>query len=176
MKCFWRGKLIIVSLVSLLDLIWEKCGQLMFLQTIDMYTIVLLSITLTRSHVISLSQYIQASISVRWRRWWWSFNICKRDTTGYFKETSGHFQLFMTRSQDVSCCVCGEHSRYFKPKYSFPKPNKGVFVPKPSQDQELFRSCSLTTPLSGFLICSSLFPLLHIFVYQVSMCMPVNKT
>lgn len=38
--------------------------------------------------------------------------------TGDFRETSGHFHLFVTGGQTVSTCDPGDQTRYFKPQQS----------------------------------------------------------
>lgn len=74
--------------------------------------------------------------------WRLYFNICKRHTTGYFKDTLGQFlAVFLVTEQSgftetswhVQNALCWPDQIFIVKTWSFPNPIHGVFVPKSNQ-------------------------------------------
>lgn len=74
--------------------------------------------------------------------WRLYINICKRHTTGYFKDTLGQFLAvfvvteqsgFTETSWHVQNALCWPNQIFIVKTWSFPNPIPGVFVPKSDQ-------------------------------------------
>lgn len=62
--------------------------------------------------------------------WAWAFDICKQDTTGYFKEdlgtvsscdSSGKNLILFMRRWEISSCAWSNQNKYFKPECDLDK-------------------------------------------------------